>query len=61
MPSVGHCHLKRLEAPATWGLSKLGGKFAVRPLPGPPHENYLYLLSTSRWILLKKFFILTSR
>lgn len=35
MPSGGHRHLKRLAAPATWGLSKTGGKFAVRLSPGP--------------------------
>ena len=34
MPSGGHRHLKRLNAPDSWGLEKSGGKFAVRPLPG---------------------------
>lgn len=34
MPSGTHCHLKRIAAPPSWGLSSTGGKFAVRPLPG---------------------------
>lgn len=35
MSCGAHHHLKRLAAPNQWGLEKEGGKYAVRPLPGP--------------------------
>lgn len=39
MTSGAHHHLKRLNAPIQWGLDKFGGKYAVRPLPGPHNKS----------------------
>lgn len=39
MPCGAHHHLKRLAAPTQWGLDKKGGKYAVRPLPGPHNKE----------------------
>ena len=35
MPRGPKQHLKRLSAPKSWALSKMGGVFAARPRPGP--------------------------
>lgn len=39
MPSGGHRHLKRLNASNKWGLSKNGGKYAIRQLPGTHNKE----------------------
>ncbi|KAM0681624.1 40S ribosomal protein S4 [Glugoides intestinalis] len=39
MTCGAHHHLKRLAAPNQWGLEKEGGKYAVRPLPGPHNKD----------------------
>lgn len=43
-------HLKRLAAPKSWGLSKMGGTFAPKPIAGPHRSSEAIPLC----ILLKK-------